>query len=80
MDILTSEIREILSRIRDLEDIRIYYSVGTDIGQCVRQNQKELEDLLDTKLEEVCQKQLKIESDMKKLGDNMELFGSDDDA
>lgn len=78
MDILTSEIREILSRIRDLEDIRIYYSAGTDIGQCVRQNQKELEDLLDTKLEEVCRQQLKYESEMKKLEESMELFGGSD--
>lgn len=74
MDILTTEIREILARIRDLEDIVRWYPPSDTIHKCAFKNSQELCALLDSKLEEVCAKQLKYEAEVEKLGEQIDML------
>lgn len=80
MDILTSEIREIISRIRDLEFLaNSVYGVRDEEYVNIVTNIVELKGVLKGLISNRIEQQLKYESEMKKLGDNMELFGGGDD-
>lgn len=74
MDILTNEIREILARIRDLEDIALVYSDSSETTRCAKQNTAELIELLNQKVSTSCKKQLKIQKEMSKLGTQEDMF------
>ena len=75
MDILTPEIREILSRIRDLEFLaNSVYGVRDEEYVNIVTNIVELKGVLKGLISNRIEQQLKYESEMKKLGDNMELF------